>query len=216
MRRVISLAVLAAACGAAVGAVGASGGQPPEVGPKPVFRVTVQGAGRGSVTSSPPGIDCAPLCSGKFLRGTTIILVATARAHSRFAGWRGACIGKSSWCIVPASQDLSFTARFARASSAPFEEVGRAYVARPILNVTRAGAEGTILSSPGGIDCPPVGSCSKGFDRGKRVTLRAIAPKGYVFLGWSGPLVSCGGNGPCNVRMDTTTEVTARFRAVGP
>lgn len=212
MRRWISLTVLLVAGGLAVGALAASGEQPPELGPKPVFRVTVQGGGRGAVTSSPPGIDCKPLCSGKFLRGATVILVATARAGSRFDGWRGVCLGKSSWCIVPATKDLSVSAKFVRGASASYEEVASIYVKRPILNVTRAGAQGTILSSPRGIDCPPIGTCSKGFDRGKRVTLRAIAPTGYVFVGWSGPLVSCAGNGSCAVRLDTTTEVTARFR----
>jgi hypothetical protein len=188
--------------------------QTPGLAGKAVFRVGSSGPGHGSVTSVPPGIDCPSLCTGRFPAGATVVLVATPRATSRFAGWSGGCVGLSSWCILTAERNASVAAWFVRESGS-FEEVGSVFVTRPVLNVTRAGAAGEIRSSPAGIECPPVGGCSSRFDRGERVTLRAIPPQGYVFVRWSGLLVSCSGSGPCSLRLNTTTDVTATFRPAG-
>jgi hypothetical protein len=76
-----------------------------------------------------------------------------------------------------------------------------------LLTVSRTGAgEGTVASSPAGIDCGSV--CLAGFDEGTLVELAATPEAGSVFIGWSG---DCSGTGACQVLMDAARSVTAGF-----
>jgi hypothetical protein len=75
------------------------------------------------------------------------------------------------------------------------------------LTVTKAGTgNGTVTSSPAGIDCGA--SCSAFFDAGAGVTLSAAPASGSTFSGWSG---ACSGMGSCQVTMSTALSVTATF-----
>ena len=75
------------------------------------------------------------------------------------------------------------------------------------LNVTVAGsANGTVTSSPAGINCP--GACSANFASGTTVTLTPTAAAGGTFAGWSG---ACSGTGTCSVNMTAAQSVTATF-----
>jgi Tol biopolymer transport system component len=47
------------------------------------------GTGTGTVTSSPPGINCGDTCSASFASGTAVTLTATPAAGSTFGGWSG-------------------------------------------------------------------------------------------------------------------------------
>ena len=51
--------------------------------------LTKDGSGAGTVTSSPAGITCGPLCQKAFPRGTRVMLIAQPAAGSVFAGWSG-------------------------------------------------------------------------------------------------------------------------------
>ena len=62
--------------------------------------VTTLGAGTGTVTSQPSGIDCPPTCSAYFNNGSTTILTANAAAGSAFDGWSGACTGTNGTCSL--------------------------------------------------------------------------------------------------------------------
>uniref|UniRef100_A0A6J5ZT19 Unannotated protein n=1 Tax=freshwater metagenome TaxID=449393 RepID=A0A6J5ZT19_9ZZZZ len=53
--------------------------------------VTKEGAGSGSVISSPAGIDCGATCSAAFNQGLELTLTATPAAGSTFTGWSFAC-----------------------------------------------------------------------------------------------------------------------------
>ena len=77
-------------------------------------RLTVlkRGSGRGSVTSSPAGINCGASCSHGFDNGRAVTLTARPARGSRFAGWSGACSG-SGGCRVKLTADRTVTARFA-------------------------------------------------------------------------------------------------------
>src|SRR5439155_53043 len=77
-------------------------------------RLTVlkAGSGRGSVTSSPAGINCGASCSHSFVNGRSVTLTATPARGSRFAGWSGACSGRGA-CRVKMTADRTVTARFA-------------------------------------------------------------------------------------------------------
>jgi hypothetical protein len=79
---------------------------------------------------------------------------------------------------------------------------------RPSLVVVRAGpGNGTVTSSPTGIDCGT--SCSASYDRDTVVTLTATPGAGFTFDGWTGG--GCSGTGTCTVRLTANTVVTARF-----
>ena len=55
------------------------------------LEVIKTGAGAGTVTSDPPGIECGSSCSAVFDRGTEVRLTATAAPGSSFVGWSGNC-----------------------------------------------------------------------------------------------------------------------------
>ncbi|OJH40267.1 cellulase family glycosylhydrolase [Cystobacter ferrugineus] len=73
--------------------------------------VTKSGAGGGTVTSSPSGIDCGSTCSATYSSGTSVTLTATAASGATFAGWSGACSGTGA-CTVSMTAARSVTATF--------------------------------------------------------------------------------------------------------
>jgi hypothetical protein len=73
--------------------------------------VSRNGAGTGTVTSSPAGIDCGLTCSASFSAGSVVTLTATPGAASTFAGWSGACTGTGP-CMVTMNAARSVTATF--------------------------------------------------------------------------------------------------------
>jgi immune inhibitor A len=77
------------------------------------FSLTVSkdGTGSGTVTSSPPGIDCDTDCDESYLEGTTVTLTALADPGSTFTGWGGDCSGTGS-CVVTMNSAKSVTATF--------------------------------------------------------------------------------------------------------
>jgi Divergent InlB B-repeat domain len=86
---------------------------------KPQFLLTVTkaGTGSGTVTSSPAGINCGPVCKAPFVEETEVTLTATAASGSTFTGFSGACSGPEA-CKVTMSEARSVTATFA-ANSTP-------------------------------------------------------------------------------------------------
>jgi len=165
---------------------------------KRLFTVTVEkrGNGSGTVTSSPPGIDCGPTCSSQsaeFEEGTVVSLTAAATG-SAFAGWGGDCSGVGG-CTV--SGQATVTARFV------------VPVSTNHLHVEIAGS-GTVSSMPSGISCGP--GCDADFETGTLVTLTASPSGGSTFSSWSG---GCSGSIPsCVVVMNADQSVTAIFGAV--
>ncbi|MGZ4249061.1 MAG: InlB B-repeat-containing protein [Solirubrobacteraceae bacterium] len=70
------------------------------------------GNGKGTITSSPAGINCGVTCTTTFVAGQRVTLTATAASRSRFAGWSGACTTKSTTCTVALTADAAVSARF--------------------------------------------------------------------------------------------------------
>ena len=154
--------------------------------------VNKDGAGSGTVTSSPAGIDCGVDCGEPYASGTVVTLTATPATGSTFAGWNGDCAG-AGVCVVTMSAARSVTATFA--------------VQTFTLSASLAGAgSGSVMSSPAGIDCGA--DCSEAYGYNTMVTLTATPAVGSVFDGWSG---DCTGTDPCNVTMDQARSVTAAF-----
>jgi len=79
------------------------------------FTLPVSVQGRGTVTSSPEGIECPGDCAGDYTSGTTVALIPTPARGWRFSGWSGACHGTGA-CMVTMMADQSVKATFKRNS----------------------------------------------------------------------------------------------------
>jgi len=88
-----------------------SGGDAPASGL--LLTVTILGGGIGTVTSSPPGIQCGSTCSAAFATSPVVLSARTTNgSDSRFAGWGGACSGAVRDCTVVLTSSTTVTARF--------------------------------------------------------------------------------------------------------
>ena len=81
----------------------------------PTISVTTSGPGRGTVTSSPAGIDCSSTCSAGYKQGQNIILIPTPESGSVFSGWTGDCAGTGT-CSVTMKGHKSVGAIFDKGS----------------------------------------------------------------------------------------------------
>ena len=72
--------------------------------------------GRGTITSSPAGINCGSTCSAAFATGAVVSLSAAAASGSSFLGWSGACSGTNA-CTVTMSSAKAVTAGFGAATT---------------------------------------------------------------------------------------------------
>ncbi len=88
---------------------------------KTTLTVTKAGAGSGTVTSSPAGIDCGATCALGFDLNDTITLTATPANGSTFQGWQGACSGATSTCTVTVSQAKTAYAQFTASATSTFQ-----------------------------------------------------------------------------------------------
>ena len=69
-------------------------------GSGPILTVDFAGAGTGSVTSTPSGINCATNCSASFASGTAVNVTATANAGFAFGSWNGCDSVSGQTCII--------------------------------------------------------------------------------------------------------------------
>lgn len=121
--------------------------------------VTKLGDGGGSITSTPPGIECGMSCSALFLCTDSVRLEAVQNSDSSFVGWSGACSGISPTCDLMLTGDTTVTATFLdkRASAQYLPLVpgtiwkyrldGQSEVTRTVLNkkVNVNGTETTVI-----------------------------------------------------------------------
>ena len=177
--------------------------------PKPVtsFTLTVKknGAGLGTIASTPPGVSCSPDCpsiSNTFKSETILMLVATPltnvpTAISTFGGWAGCDVTFSTSCIVAMEDNRTVTVTF---DAVP-----------PMLNLAKTGSgSGLITSTPLGLKCGT--TCVAAFLRNTSITLAVTPSANSVFGGWTG-CDSISGNA-CTVNLKTDRTVTAAFNAV--
>lgn len=166
--------------------------------PIPKLMVVASGNGLGSVESSPPGILCGGACLADFAPGTNVTLVPRTDGWSRFGGWSGACAGTAS-CVVSMEASKSVGALFTKPDWVTVNVVG--------------GAEGRIVSSPAGIDCP--GDCVGFFPYGTEVALTATPEDGAALIGgFAGPrCIRAPANG-CTLVVNGPTITEVRFEHV--
>ncbi|HRK44521.1 MAG TPA: hypothetical protein PK324_02735 [Nocardioides sp.] len=154
------------------------------------------GAGAGTVTSNPAGINCGTTCSTQnatYNHGQSVTLSQLASTGSEFVAWGGACGG--AMCTVVMTQDRTVTANFKLTDKT--------------LTVSVAGnGAGTVTSNPAGINAPTDGT--ETYLHGTMVTLTANPDTVTSnFAGWSG---GCTGTMlTCSVTMDQARSVTATF-----
>jgi hypothetical protein len=82
------------------------------------------------------------------------------------------------------------------------------------LTVTVFGdpGNGTVTSSPAGINCGAGSTCSFDYASGTTVTLTATPGTGAVFGGWSGGPCNNSTSPTCTLPLNAATSVSARFR----
>lgn len=155
--------------------------------------LTVTATGPGSVTSTPPGINCYfTTCSAEYNYNTLVQLTANDSFFYAFTGWSGPCtISGQKTCTVTMTQDI---------------EVGATFSAIPIyfLSVSRAGTgSGTVTGQ--GINCGE--DCNEiYYSYPPWLPLTATPAVGSRFSGWSG---GCSGTGECHIDWTKGSSVTA-------
>ena len=168
------------------------------VGASYTITVTKSGAGTGTVTSVPAGINCGVSCFASYGSTTSVTLTATPDAGFTFVDWTGDCAGSGTCTPVPGAN---------RTVNARFEP---SY----LVTVIKSGAgatTSTVTSSPGGVSCGV--TCSASFAGGSSVTLTALEAAGYSFSNWSGDVGACTTNPVCVVTINAAKNITANFIA---
>ena len=85
--------------------------------PQLQLSVLKSGAGGGTVTSSPGGINCGATCAANFGAAQVVTLTATPTAGSTFSGWSGGGCGGTGQCAVTLNADTQVTATFTPSST---------------------------------------------------------------------------------------------------
>jgi Calx-beta domain/Divergent InlB B-repeat domain len=99
MRIVLGVVLLLCFAGAAGGARG-------------VTTLHVFVSGNGTVTSSPPGINCPTECAEQFDSGSRVTLEAQPAPGDAFLGWGGACSSSTTTCTVVMDVPKNVAAKF--------------------------------------------------------------------------------------------------------
>jgi hypothetical protein len=158
--------------------------------------LAVSVTGKGSIVSA-VGISCGTSCGALVPAGSRTLLQAVPAEGWVLAGWSGACSGVAASCVV--------LARGAVAVVASFVEAGTLF---PVA-VNKVG-QGTVKSSPAGIDCGR--TCSRSFLAGSTMTIEATPREKWTFVRWSG---ACKGKKPvCKLPLDGAKSVSATFGRV--
>jgi len=74
--------------------------------------VTKTGSGNGTVTSSPPGINCGSTCLASYAPGTSVTLNAISDSNSIFSNWSNCDTVSGNQCIINLNTDKNVTANF--------------------------------------------------------------------------------------------------------
>ncbi len=166
------------------------------------YPLTITLAGKGNVTSAPTGLTCSDTtCSGSFPIDEEVTLTAKPLTGFTFSGWSGACTNKTGTCAVTMSKAQTVTATF---------------TAVPVnysLTLTKVG-NGTVTSSPTGINCGTGTGCSAKFARGKTVMLTAVPATGATFVKWTGCIASATNSKQCTLTLTANKTVTATFTSL--
>jgi hypothetical protein len=157
------------------------------------------GYGSGTVTSSPPGIDCPRTCSALFDKGSKVVLTSTPDAGSAVA--YNAVDGGCDEGFL-ATTTCTFTVGGDRHDSAGW------YIPRTLTVVKAGSGSGTVTGRGFEFDCGT--ACSATLAQGQAVSLDAKPAAGSRLAGWSGGGCS-GTDTSCDLAIDADTSVTVTF-----
>jgi len=154
-----------------------------------------------TLNSPPDGIDCGSSgsdCSSILDYNTTVTLQAAAITGSRFVSWTGVtCAGgaTNATCVFPLRGNVTATPTFRDVTAVALSKTG----------------QGTIVSTPAGINCVAPTCADVDFTRGVVVKLTATPATGWSFTGWTGD-PTCPGTVPCSFNASVpSVAVTATF-----
>jgi hypothetical protein len=108
--------------------------------------VVKAGTGSGSVTSSPPGINCGDDCAENYDSATSVQLTAVPAAGSDFSGWAQDCSGTTS-CTVTMSASRTVRAVFSLTVAIP--------IGGPVTQVVCEFATGALAGQIAVMTVPP-------------------------------------------------------------
>jgi hypothetical protein len=155
--------------------------------------IVKSGTGSGTVTSNPTGINCGTTCTYQFASGSSVTLTATPDASSVFSGWVGGATGTNPTVTVTINSDIVVEAIFN---------------ALYTLTVVKQGnGDGTVTSSPSGINCGS--TCSYQFVSGTSLTLTATPNSVSSFNSWSGDF--SGNSTTVTITMNSNKTIYATF-----
>jgi subtilisin family serine protease len=151
--------------------------------------LTAQAHGAGVITSGDGAINCGSSCIHLYPDGSTVSLTAAAGSGASFTQWLGACAGQANPCTVTVNSYTAVSADFLSP-----------------VTVTVVG-NGSVTSSPAGINCPTV--CTASFPARTSVVLTATPTSGSVLAGWNG---SCtGAAATCSLAVNSAEAASAHF-----
>lgn len=104
--------------------------------------VTKTGAGTGTVSGSPPGINCGTVCMADYSFNTAVTLTAASDPGNNFAGWSGGECSGTGPCIVSMSAAKSAAATFAKKGDVNLD--GAVNIADVILILQAMSRTGTL------------------------------------------------------------------------
>jgi hypothetical protein len=163
----------------------------------PKYKLTVvkTGAGTGTITSDPAGINCPGDCKELIWKNDKVTLTAAAGTGSIFTGWSGAYTGTDQTCTIKVKAAKTLTANF---------------IPYPTLTVKKAGTgSGTATSDDANINCGA--DCSETYTEVKTVILTATPDVNSIFTGWTGCKPLTGEPSKCSMTMNAIKTVTANF-----
>ena len=163
------------------------------------IQVDTLGNGAGTITTADQDIDCGDgkeSCEASYEHGSMVTLHAEASEGSTFVGWSGDCAhaGMDEECALEVTESRDAAAEFTLNSY--------------VLTVeTRGDGEGTVSSTPEGIDCG--NKCEATYLYGQVVSLQQSYSGHNEFIGWGG---DCSGDDDtCELLISGDHLVTARF-----
>jgi Divergent InlB B-repeat domain len=170
--------------------------------------VRTAGSGSGTVTSSPPGINCGTDCDEVYRENTSVTLTATPAAGSTFTGWSGSGCTGTGTCTVTMNNALFVTATFeARRTLTVTVTIGTFGTGGTVRSASSQPGEPLIVCT-----APPSGNvCTATYDNGVAVTLNATTGD---LITWTGCTVTPQPN-VCTLTMDANRAVTVEFSSIG-
>jgi len=185
------------------------------------YALTINVNGPGTVSYSGGNCTGTWTCTAMFPANSSVTLEAqTWGSSSIFQGWGSNPPCSGTTCVVTMSSARSVSASFRSSAGQSQASSGSDATRTPdctqlgcaglssVLTVSLSGdGQGSVISSPPGIDCP--GTCSASFPAGTSVSLMATSGTGSYFPRWDG---ECRGSSRfCTIQFEGDHATTANF-----